>query len=96
VQLDNLDRFTYNSDSDAKNTTRAVEMGVHPLFWHDSNQYLVVRDSNDHVSLNRVKVQMDMALANSLNASNSNPEGTTKMNYQPQDGKFLDVYSGPN
>jgi len=66
------------------------------LFWHDSNQYMVVRDSEDNVNLVRVKVQMDMALANSLNASLANPAGTTKLNYVPQVGKFIDVYNGPN
>lgn len=71
-------------------------MAAHPLFWHDSNQYLIVRDEKDQVNLTRVKVQMDMALANSLNQSNENPEGTTKVNYKPQQGKFLDVYAGPN
>lgn len=60
-----------------------VEMAAHPLFWHDSNQYIVVRDNNDQVNLTRVKVQMDMALANSLNSSLANPEGTTKLNYVP-------------
>jgi hypothetical protein len=29
---------------------------AHPLFWHDSNQYLVIRDENDHVALTKVKV----------------------------------------
>jgi hypothetical protein len=33
-----------------------VEMGAHPLFWHDSNQYLVIRDNKDQVHLTRVKV----------------------------------------
>lgn len=71
-------------------------MQAHPLFWHDSNQYLVVRDENDHVNLTRVKVQMDMAVANQLNQTEENPEGTRKTHFQPQDGKFIDVYSGPN
>jgi len=57
---------------------------------------MVVRDSEDNVNLVRVKVQMDMALANSLNASLANPAGTTKLNYVPQVGKFIDVYNGPN
>jgi len=73
-----------------------VEMAAHPLFWHDSNQYLVVRDEDDNVNLTRVKVQMDMALANSLNQTEDNPEGTTKVKYLPQEGRFIDVYSGPN
>ena len=55
-----------------------------------------MRDEKDQVNLTRVKVQMDMALANSLNQSNENPEGTTKVNYKPQQGKYLDVYAGPN
>jgi hypothetical protein len=71
-------------------------MGAHPLFWHDSNQYIVVRDNKDQVHLTRVKVQMDMALANSLNQTETNPEGHQKISYAPQQGKFLDVYAGPN
>jgi len=39
---------------------------------------------------------MDMAVANQLNMTDDNPEGTRKTNFQPQEGKFLDVYSGPN
>lgn len=97
VQLDNLDRFSYNAENQVTKTQSSiVEMAAHPLFWHDSNQYLIVRDEKDQVNLTRVKVQMDMALANSLNQSNENPEGTTKVNYKPQQGKFLDVYAGPN
>ena len=56
-------------------------MGAHTLFWHDSNQYVVVRENRDNVNFTRVKVQMDMALAKSLNATNTNPEGATKLNY---------------
>jgi hypothetical protein len=37
VQLDNLQRFAYKADGDAKQVDRIVEMGAHPLFWHDSN-----------------------------------------------------------
>ena len=58
-------------------------MQTHPLFWHDSNQYLIVRDDNDQVNLTRVKVQMDMALANSLHQTDQNPEGSRKTNYVP-------------
>ena len=97
VQLDHLERFQYNADGNvATSTNSLVEMQAHPLFWHDSNQYLVVRDEDDHVNLTRVKVQMDMAVANSLNQTDENPEGTRKTNFAPQEGKFLDVYSGPN
>jgi hypothetical protein len=39
---------------------------------------------------------MDITLANSLNQSNDNPEGTKKVSYSPQQGKFLDVFAGPN
>lgn len=39
---------------------------------------------------------MDMAVANQLNQTEENPEGTRRTNFQPQDGKFMDVYSGPN
>jgi hypothetical protein len=46
--------------------------------------------------LTKVKVQMDMALANTLNATDTNPTGSSKLMYEHQDGKFLDVYSGPN
>ena len=46
--------------------------------------------------MTRVKVQMDMALDNSLNQSQENPEGRRKVSYQPQQGKFMDVYAGPN
>lgn len=69
VQLDNMDRYAYAADETAKPQSQfqIVEMGAHPLFWHDSNQYIVVRDNKDQVHLTRVKVQMDMALANSLN-----------------------------
>lgn len=56
-------------------------MQAHPLFWHDSNQYLVIRDENDEVHLTRVKVQMDMAVANQLNQTAENPEGTRKTNF---------------
>ena len=55
-----------------------------------------MRDEDDHVNLTRVKVQMDMAVANQLNQTDDNPEGTRKTNFQPQEGKFIDVYSGPN
>ncbi len=92
-----MERFQYNAEGNAATSTNSlVEMQAHPLFWHDSNQYLVVRDEDDHVNLTRVKVQMDMAVANSLNQTDENPEGTRKTNFAPQDGKFLDVYSGPN
>jgi len=68
VQLDHLDRFQYNAEGDAETSTnQLVEVQAHPLFWHDSNQYLVVRDEDDTVNLTRVKVQMDMAVANQLN-----------------------------
>lgn len=71
VVLDNLDRFSVNADGSGDQTaeSKICELQAHPLFWHDSNQYLVVRDDNDHVSLTKVKVQMDMALANTLNAT---------------------------
>jgi len=39
---------------------------------------------------------MDMNLANSLNQTQENPEGRQKVSFQPQQGKFLDVYAGPN
>ena len=87
----------YNPD-DTQNKAKftVVEMASHPLFWHDGNQYMIVRDNKDQVHLTRVKVQMDMALANSLNQSEANPEGRQKVSYQPQQGKFMDVYAGPN
>jgi hypothetical protein len=66
------------------------------MFWHDSNQYLVIRDENDHVALTKVKVQMDMALANTLNSTEANPSGSSKIMFNSQEGKFLDVYCGPN
>ena len=84
VQLDHLENFQYPSDkepSEAQNNL--VEVQTHPLFWHDSNQYLIVRDDNDQVNLTRVKVQMDMALANSLHQTDQNPEGSRKTNYVP-------------
>ena len=56
----------------------------------------MVRDEDDTVNLTRVKVQMDMAVANQLNQTDENPEGTRKTNFGPQEGKFIDVYSGPN
>ena len=56
----------------------------------------MVRDEDDRVNLTRVKVQMDMAVANTLNQTDANPEGTRKTNFVPQDGKFMDVYAGPN
>lgn len=57
VQLDNLDRYSYNADeAQAKSKFQVVEMGAHPLFWHDSNQYLIIRDNKDQVHLTRVKV----------------------------------------
>lgn len=57
VQLDNLDRYSYNADeAQAKSKFQIVEMGAHPLFWHDSNQYLIIRDNKDQVHLTRVKV----------------------------------------
>jgi hypothetical protein len=57
VVLDNLDRFSVNADgSGGASESQICEMQSHPLFWHDSNQYLVVRDENDHVSLTKVKV----------------------------------------
>ena len=60
-----MERFQYNAEGQAATSTnQLVEMQAHPLFWHDSNQYLVVRDENDEVNLTRVKVQMDMAVAN--------------------------------
>lgn len=97
VQLDHLDRFQYNADSASQTAqNQLVEMQAHPLFWHDSSQYLVVRDEDDRVNLTRVKVQMDMAVANTLNQTDANPEGTRKTNFVPQDGKFMDVYAGPN
>ena len=98
VQLDNLDRYSYNADetSSAKAQFSIVEMGAHPLFWHDKDQYIVIRDNKDQVHLTRVKVQMDMNLANSLNQTQENPEGRQKVSFQPQQGKFLDVYAGPN
>ena len=39
---------------------------------------------------------MDMALANSLHQTEANPEGSRRTNYLPQEGKFIDVYQGPN
>jgi hypothetical protein len=39
---------------------------------------------------------MDMTLANSLNQTQENPEGRQKVSFAPQQGKFLDVYAGPN
>ena len=84
VQLDHLERFQYAASSEPTDATHnLVEMQSHPLFWHDSNQYMIVRDDNDQVNLTRVKVQMDMALANSMHASDANPEGSRKTNYQP-------------
>ena len=83
VQLDNMERYMYNPD-DTTNTKAKftiVEMASHPLFWHDSNQYIVVRDNKDNVHLTRVKVQMDMALANSLNQTVENPEGRQKVSF---------------
>lgn len=57
VQLDNLDKFSYNAENQVTKTQSAiVEMAAHPLFWHDSNQYLIVRDEKDQVNLTRVKV----------------------------------------
>ena len=95
--MDNLDNFQYNAEGlAATSENQLIEVQAHPLFWHDSNQYLVTRDDDDRVSLTRVKVQMDMAVANSLNQTETNPEGTRKTNYMPQEGKFVDVYSGPN
>ena len=49
VSLDNLDRYSYNADdvTQANSKFQIVEMGAHPLFWHDSNQYLIVRDNKD-------------------------------------------------
>jgi hypothetical protein len=70
-----------------------VEVVSHPLFWHDANQYLVIRDDNDHVHLTRTNVQMDMAVANSISGQN---EAAPHFKYEPQQGKFLDVYVGPN
>ena len=68
VQLDNLDNFQYNADGlAATSENQLVEVQAHPLFWHDSNQYLVTRNDDENVCLTRVKVQMDMAVANSLN-----------------------------
>jgi len=97
VQLDHLERFQYAADKEPTDATHnLVEVQAHPLFWHDSNQYLVVRDDADQVCLTRVKVQMDMALANSLHQTEGNPEGSRKTNYFPQEGKFVDVYQGPN
>ena len=82
VQLDHLERFQYNADSNAATSTnQLVEVQAHPLFWHDSNQYLVVRDEDDQVNLTRVKVQMDMAVANQLNMTDENPAGTRKTNF---------------
>lgn len=85
VQLDNMDRYQYNPDETANQKSKftVVEMAAHPLFWHDANQYMVVRDNKDQVHLTRVKVQMDMALANSLNQTAENPEGRQKVSYQP-------------
>lgn len=40
-----------------------------------------MRDEDDRVNLTRVKVQMDMAVANSLNSTEANPEGTRKTNF---------------
>lgn len=57
VQLDNLDNFQYNAEGIAATSeNQIVEMQTHPLFWHDSNQYMVVRDEDDKVHLTRVKV----------------------------------------
>lgn len=48
MQLDNLERYSYNADeANAKSKFQVVEMGAHPLFWHDSNQYIVIRDNKD-------------------------------------------------
>lgn len=97
VVLDNLERFSINADGTGGQSESSIsEVQAHPMFWHDSNQYLVIRDENDHVSLTKVKVQMDMALANTLNSTDENPSGSTKIMFNNQDGKFIDVYSGPN
>jgi len=57
VQLDNLDQFQYPAEQEAATSeSQLIEMQAHPLFWHDSNQYIVTRDEEDRVSLNRVKV----------------------------------------
>jgi len=49
VQLDNMERYSFNPDdtTNTKSKFQVVEMGAHPLFWHDSNQYIVVRDNKD-------------------------------------------------
>ena len=39
---------------------------------------------------------MDMALANTLHSTVNNPSGSSKIMYENQEGKFIDVYSGPN
>jgi hypothetical protein len=98
VQLENLNRYkaSYEPRKRAREDelpSAMVEVVSHPLFWHDANQYLVIRDDNDHVHLTRTKVQMDMAVANSISGQN---EATPRFKYEPQQGKFLDVYVGPN
>ena len=50
----------------------------------------MVRDENNHVNLTKVKVQMDCEVASHLNAMTKG--GSLKLNFQPQDGKFMDVY----
>jgi hypothetical protein len=72
-----------------------VEVCTHPLFWHDANQYLIIRDDNDHVHITRTKVQMDMAVANQVTGDEEG-SGTPQYKFEPQQGKFLDVFIGPN
>ena len=98
VQLENLNRYkaSYEPKARAREDqmpSAMVEVVSHPLFWHDANQYFVIRDDEDHVHLTRTKVQMDMAVANSITGE---AEGNPHYKYEPQQGKFLDVFIGPN
>ena len=98
MQLENLARYKaeYKPAPRAREDESAsamVEIMAHPLFWHDANQYFVVRDDNDHVYLTRTKVQMDMAVASSVSGAD---ETSPNYKFDPQQGKFIDVFIGPN